>query len=470
MARQCWREFRRFGSLVVLSVGIGVLVPSSEALPLQTRVGSNGAPIGQYVAMGDSFSSGEGNAPFIEGTDDPGTNECHRSVVAYPERLVSALGHSNDVENVACSGSLTFHLTSEGRWNEPAQINALSGGDVGLVTLTIGGNDIGFAKVVSTCIAGLRACDSKARRSEIAERILELRATLTRTYRRISEELSNSSRILVVGYPRLFAEGRGCGPYSSLGREERVWLNDMAGLLDRVIHRASANAAVEFLSVLDAFGGHELCRGASGTSGTWVNKPTLINKVRSVHPNSDGHLAIAERVVARIPLLFEGDGLGVAAFGEPAGQAMGALRLALGRPDDDSGWINARDLGYAWDLPARELRWGTLFVVFAEREDGSRVFGRWDVDFWRTSKTDAPRTMRTLEGLTWLTNAGQLQQMYPDVTYRVGEGAKHYFDLPGIGLSGTLNGFTPHGEEVVVDDKERVDSLTAGDFPLPECC
>ncbi len=45
------------------------------------------APSPSYVAMGDSFSSGEGNPPFETGTDEEGVNECHRSPQAYPRLL-----------------------------------------------------------------------------------------------------------------------------------------------------------------------------------------------------------------------------------------------------------------------------------------------------------------------------------------------------------------------------------------------
>lgn len=101
----------------------GEVIPSGYSLPSPT-----------YIAMGDSFSSGEGNDPFESGTDESGVNECHRSPDAYPEWLsqTPSLGMESYL-SVACSGATTNDVLGvtetdnpTGVWNEPAQVDALS--------------------------------------------------------------------------------------------------------------------------------------------------------------------------------------------------------------------------------------------------------------------------------------------------------------------------------------------------------
>lgn len=102
----------------------------------------------KYVAMGDSYSAGEGVPAFEVGTDvaaSEGTeNKCHRSRQAYSQILASnpAL-NLNRLNFVACSGATISDVLYSGQWNEPPQIEALSA-DTAVVTLTIGGNDVGF--------------------------------------------------------------------------------------------------------------------------------------------------------------------------------------------------------------------------------------------------------------------------------------------------------------------------------------
>lgn len=108
-----------------------------------------------YVAMGDSYSSGEGNPDFNPWTDTS-ENKCHRSLNGYPELLAQDEDLNLELSDyVACSGATTGNVLSsgpgEGSWDEPIQINALSV-DTDVVTLTVGGNDIGFKPYVISCV------------------------------------------------------------------------------------------------------------------------------------------------------------------------------------------------------------------------------------------------------------------------------------------------------------------------------
>ncbi|WP_460628203.1 SGNH/GDSL hydrolase family protein [Intrasporangium mesophilum] len=122
--------------------------------------------IDRYVALGDSYSSGEGNPSFMSGTDNPGKNECHRSSDAYGPRIASSLNiPTSRFTFKACSGALLADIAdrigNSGQWNEGPQLDAISAfgvpdRSVDLVTLTIGGNDIGFATGLGSCVGGFQ--------------------------------------------------------------------------------------------------------------------------------------------------------------------------------------------------------------------------------------------------------------------------------------------------------------------------
>src|SRR5262249_43673939 len=114
-----------------------------------------------YLALGDSFSAGEGNPPFLTTPVDTNssTDQCHRSAAAYPELIDNlAPGLSNPMpianfENWACSGATRDNnVVADGK-GEVAQINHVTS-STNLVTISLGGNDVGFADVLGACIVG----------------------------------------------------------------------------------------------------------------------------------------------------------------------------------------------------------------------------------------------------------------------------------------------------------------------------
>lgn len=111
---------------------------------------------GHYVALGDSFSAGEGVLPYREDTNQLGTNMCHRSTSNYASvlapQLPSLKGAAN--EDVTCSGGTVATMVfGDPRNGQPSQLDALNESTT-LVTLTAGGNDARFAQILKACVAG----------------------------------------------------------------------------------------------------------------------------------------------------------------------------------------------------------------------------------------------------------------------------------------------------------------------------
>lgn len=118
-----------------------------------------------YVALGDSYSSGVG-APG-------GTGACVQSPQGYPALFAEAA----DVTSftlAACGGAKTAGVLSD-------QLAAL-GPQTDLVSITIGGNDVGFAPTLGSCLigddAGCARTVERARQTGLAT----VAADLDRTY------------------------------------------------------------------------------------------------------------------------------------------------------------------------------------------------------------------------------------------------------------------------------------------------
>lgn len=91
----------------------------------------------RYVALGSSFASGPGIAPRVPGSP----RLAGRSQRNYPHLVATAAGLS--LTDVTSSGATCEHLLRSRQYGQPPQIRSVSAG-TDLVTVTIGGNDIGL--------------------------------------------------------------------------------------------------------------------------------------------------------------------------------------------------------------------------------------------------------------------------------------------------------------------------------------
>jgi len=135
---------------VISRAGIGAAIflaaigiPAEVAAAAQTTATTQGL---SYVALGDSYAAGLGLAPPT-GTPDP---SCGQAAVDYPHQVAAALGLQ--LTDVSCSGATTAAITGAQGSNIPAQASALSAA-TSVVSVTIGGNDLGFASIAQSCIA-----------------------------------------------------------------------------------------------------------------------------------------------------------------------------------------------------------------------------------------------------------------------------------------------------------------------------
>lgn len=279
---------------------------------------AHGNPWLEYVAMGDSFSSGEGVPAYENGTDvaGPPENRCHRSEVAYSRLLNGNPKLRWNLTNfVACSGATSTDIIN-GKYGEPSQLDALSL-NTKVITITVGGNDVGFEPFARKCVGMPPAnpfdvCDAGSTEynvtidkmdNELPDNLVSTTPGDLGVFRRIKAKSPNA-QIYVLGYPQLspFSTEPHTWPWCAwMGSEsEHVAAREIVTRLNLRIKQAvqvmqSENAAFHFIDPnIDSspFVGHELCDG-----DTYFNGVEAINSEHSIHPNAKGQDAYRRLVL-----------------------------------------------------------------------------------------------------------------------------------------------------------------------------
>jgi hypothetical protein len=219
-----------------------------------------------YVALGDSYSSGVGAGDY-----DSGSGSCKRSANAYPV-LWSNANSPASFDFVACSGARTGDVLAN-------QVGSLNSG-TGLVSISIGGNDAGFADAMVTCVLqGESACISRIdeARSYIAN---TLPGKLDTVYNEISAR-APSADVVVLGYPRMYKLGGDC--VVGISERSREAINGASDHISEVLSARAAAHGFSYGDVRGAFTGHEICSGSE-----WLHSVSVPNVGDSYHPTAAG--------------------------------------------------------------------------------------------------------------------------------------------------------------------------------------
>jgi lysophospholipase L1-like esterase len=255
-------------------------------------------PVVHYVALGDSYASGEGNPPFDQGTNVSGANGniCHRSAKAYPHVL--PVHDQVILVDRACSGARVADvLTNSRNPTEPPQLTWLDA-NTDIVTISIGGNDAGF-QVIELCLVPKAPC--MAANPILEKNLATLAQELPNLYGQLRQH-APKARILVVGYPEIFPDPatvkiEGCGMVNFRGlginSADVTFLRQKEQELNTTIQAATQQAGVEFVDEDAAFAGHEVC-----TPSPWVYGFMPLDSRSSFHPTAAGQSAMAARVAA----------------------------------------------------------------------------------------------------------------------------------------------------------------------------
>ena len=260
------------------------------------------------VSMGDSFSSGEGargnrnGDPYYPETDNNGTedryrNACHRSdaswsrkaTVSSSTKTIGARADAGDptidYHFIACSGAVTADLSSAvpgERGSKTRELPQIEQGyldeNTTLVTMTIGGNDIGFSDVVKQCVvAGFLGSpcrelpqlpSGKSLENVTKDKTDAAEAKILAVLTAVQSAAPNA-KIAILGYPPMFSDGVSCVAIKAADQE---WLDQAAEHLNASVKAAatSANRAghpVYFGDTKSAFAGRNICSSTPAING-----------------------------------------------------------------------------------------------------------------------------------------------------------------------------------------------------------
>jgi lysophospholipase L1-like esterase len=243
---------------------IGGAACAAAVLAIVTASAGASARVVNYVALGDSYSSGTGTGDYTNTACDTG-----------PEGYPSLWDNSHKVASfdfAACSAATTRDVLG-------GQLGRLSGSTT-LVSITIGGNDVGFGKILQTCyLGGQTTCLNEVGNAESYAR-KTLPGLLSRTYTAIRRAAPNA-RVVVLDYPHLYGSSGVC--LDTLDGAEHSALDHGADVLDGVIASAASKAGFVFADVRRYFNGHGIC-----SSDPWINGLLGFSK-GAFHPNATGY-------------------------------------------------------------------------------------------------------------------------------------------------------------------------------------
>ena len=265
----------RLGAVSLLSLGLIVAasVAPATASPVAKPKGSAG---GSYVAIGDSFTAGQGAAPYL--------GECLRSQFASYPAITAGSSSYREALNFACSGANTAATL-----RQVAAIDPRTKLKASLVTITVGGIDAGSNLVLAACAPDpTSAVCVTAVGTATANLQTVVGPTLVGTYTTVAAAFPKA-RIVVLNYPRLFDPSLATDPtFGPLA----VTMNGATDLLNTVIRGAvtvTNNPRVSLTDVTDEFAGHGI--GSTVPYISFNGDPSDPSEPANFHPNALGNTA-----------------------------------------------------------------------------------------------------------------------------------------------------------------------------------
>lgn len=243
------------------------------------------APDARYVSLGSSFAAGAGIGPLQTGTPE----RCARTVSNYATLLAARL--KLQLTDASCSGATTEHVL--GNWNELApQIDAVTA-DTRLVTITVGGNDVGYVGWLFTasCRLGVSVIPGPCREAkepsdaDFARVDQSLRAIAADVRRRAPQ-----ARLVFVQYVTLVSP-TAC-PLEVVTPADAAVARQIGVRLAEVTRNAAQASGADVLAVDTASQEHTPCAPMPWANGLGQNYDRT--QGAPWHPNAAGHAAIAE--------------------------------------------------------------------------------------------------------------------------------------------------------------------------------
>lgn len=314
--------------------------PSAVLIQAKETQDDNADPV-IVVSLGDSYSSGEGIEPFYGQEDDRTKSDdwlAHRSTKSWPS-LLKVQGLDKSLSNykdknwffVASSGAVTDNLLhsqkkkywrgfKNGKRSLDPQLDVFDDFDentVDYVTMTFGGNDVGFVNIITTAVEDTIFSIKHINPRKLSDNIKliwndfydkgGIQENIKEAYMLVSKRAGTNASIIVAGYPHLLVKS-GSGflfdPDQAREINDNVTkFNNQLAILATSCKEDGAN--IYFVPVEKAFDGHE-----AYAEDPYINEIIFFAQKQdltikppsaySIHPNENGAKAYAACVQAKI--------------------------------------------------------------------------------------------------------------------------------------------------------------------------
>ncbi len=291
----------------------------------------------RLLAMGDSYISGEGAYSYRDGTDTS-NNKCHLSTQSYPYLLGAA--YADEYHSVACSGATTEDIINftddyqnqllpkkrQGSYLDSDLTSILSSYKPGYlnqaqfaqktqtntIIISIGGNDIHFADIVTSCVLrgmGNPCYGKQSERRGLLKTMYDMHTKLIDTYKKILSEAATGAKLYVIGYPQVVNPTGNCAVNVHLDDQERQFAYLLIERYNAVLKNAAESVGAVYVDTSTALIGHRLCdtvnNGVNGlTEGDdkavglqlWGTSLSFGIGNESYHPTAEGHQLLAAAI------------------------------------------------------------------------------------------------------------------------------------------------------------------------------
>ena len=295
-----------------------------------------------YLGLGDSYSSGEGAFDYLAGTDTV-DDKCHLSSHSYPLLLTHDLFTAAGGHSVACSGAVMHDVgdTSDGyrgqvrgvaSWKDlnqsqpallasilsnylpgyVAQQRFVSQYQPGIITVGIGGNNVGFGNILERCIEPQSSLHPISNtcfatyedRQELLNLIHKTGKGLQNLYKQLARE-SPSSRLYVIGYPEVSVDNGDCALNVHFNTSELEFVDELVDQINSTIAGAAVAAGAQYVDISKALVGHRLCETSSANiavNGLTAGDDNGLGDFNflgdeSYHPNALGQQLIEQAIL-----------------------------------------------------------------------------------------------------------------------------------------------------------------------------
>jgi GDSL-like Lipase/Acylhydrolase family len=304
MARLAAR-LRGPGLLLLLLLVVAPVVLAAFAAPAAAQ--------DRYTSLGDSFTSG----PFIPNPTGKPLG-CLRSDHNYPHLTAEALDLS--LTDVSCGGATTDHMTKPQRTADgtnPPQLEGVKS-DTNVVTLGIGGNDIGFSEIIDNCTAatpngptasGEQYCKDhyvQNGQDELANRIERTQPEVEAVLDAIRTK-APGARVYVVDYPAILPSTRvapgskvQCWPEMPVTYVDIPYLRKTQERLNAMLASAAASKGASFVATYPNSVDHNACVEPETNKTRYIEPMAPTRPAAPVHPNAAGEEYMSEVVRAAI--------------------------------------------------------------------------------------------------------------------------------------------------------------------------